>query len=234
MASSPCRHKTMPRAYSDDLRCKILQAYERAEVGLEQVANQFGVSYGFTKKIRRQQLQSGQMERPAQRVHGPASRVTEPVQQFLRMQLQQQPDLTLAELGQGLQQSLHVGLSKTRLCLELQRMRLRRKKIPPRPRTRERGRPPPSSVVVGADHSDRSPPPGLCGRERSHHGDDPSLRTCAAWRTGARRRSGRALAHSHPAGCDHRRRSTRDHDHRIAHRWRGFSCLVRLQRKWDC
>ena len=118
----------MPRAYSDDLRRKLLQAYERAEIGLEQLAEQFGVSYGFTKKIRRQQLRSGQMERPPQLVHGPASRVTDAVKQHLRRQLQEQPDLTLAELGQRLEQQLQVHLGKTRLCLELQRLGLRRKK----------------------------------------------------------------------------------------------------------
>ena len=128
VAISPRRHKAMPRAYSDDLRCKLLQAYERVGIGLEQLAEQFGVSYGFTKKIRRQQLRSGQMERPLQRVHGPVSRVTDAVKQYLRQQLQDQPDLTLAELGQRLEQHLQVKLSKTRLCLELQRLGLRRKK----------------------------------------------------------------------------------------------------------
>ena len=118
----------MPRAYSDDLRCKLLLAYERAGSVLEQLAEQFGVSYGFTKKIRRQQLRSGQMERPLQRVHGPVSRVTDSVKQHLRQQLQGQPDLTLAELGQRLEHHLQVKLSKTRLCLELQRLGLRRKK----------------------------------------------------------------------------------------------------------
>lgn len=118
----------MPKAYSDDLRCKILQAYEGAEIGLEQLANQFGVSYGFTKKIRRQQLRSGGMERVPQRLHGPASRATEPVKQYVRRQLQAQPDLTLAELGQRLEQSMHVQLSKTRLWEVLQRLGLRRKK----------------------------------------------------------------------------------------------------------
>lgn len=118
----------MPRAYSDDLRCKILQAYEGADIGLEQLAKQFGVSYGFTKKIRRQQLRSGQMERPPQRLHGPMSRVTDAVKQHLRRQLQDQPDLTLAELGQRLEQQIQVQLRKTRLCLELQRLGLRRKK----------------------------------------------------------------------------------------------------------
>lgn len=118
----------MPRAYSDDLRCKLLQAYERAEVGLEQLADQFGVSYGFTKKIRRQQLQSGHMERPPQSRHGPVSRVTAQVEQQLRVELHDQPDLTLAELGQRLDETMHVRLSKSRLWVELQRLGLRRKK----------------------------------------------------------------------------------------------------------
>jgi transposase len=118
----------MPRAYSNDLRCKILQAYAGAEIGLEQLGKRFGVSYGFAKKIRRQQLKWGQMERPPQRAHGPVSRVTEAVQQHLRRQLQEQPDLTLVELGQGLERQMQVRLSKTRLCLELQRLGLRRKK----------------------------------------------------------------------------------------------------------
>lgn len=120
----------MPRAYSDDLRCKILQVYERAEMGLEQLAGQFGVSYGFTKKIRRQQLQSGQMERLPQLRHGPVSRATPAVQQQLRSQLQRQPDLTLAELGQRLQQTTQVRLSKTRLWVVLQGLGLGRKKNP--------------------------------------------------------------------------------------------------------
>jgi len=131
----------MPGAYSDDLRRKILQVYERAELSLEQLAEQFGVSYGFTKKIRRQQLRTGQMERRPQRVHGPASRVTEAVRQYLRQQLRRQPDRTLAELGQGLKESLQVQLSQTRLSLELQRMELRRKKNPSTPPNGTRKKP---------------------------------------------------------------------------------------------
>jgi transposase len=118
----------MPRAYSDDLRCKILQAYERSDAGLEKLAEQFGVSYGYTKKIRRQQLQSGQRERVAQARYGPASRVTAEIQEQLRAELRRQPDLTLAELGAHLEQSKRLRLSKTRLAEVLIRLGLRRKK----------------------------------------------------------------------------------------------------------
>jgi len=118
----------MPQAYSDDLRCKLLQFYERNKVGLEEVAEVFGVSYGFAKKIRRQQLLTGQMERPVQVRHGPVSRVTAEVEQQLRAELRHQPDLTLAELGARLQQSRRLRLSKTRLAEVLTRLGLRRKK----------------------------------------------------------------------------------------------------------
>jgi transposase len=118
----------MPRPYSDDLRCKLLQVYERSDLGLEELAEQFGVSYGYTKKIRRQQLQSGQRERVPQSRYGPVSRVSAAVQAQLRAELRRQPDLTLAELGERLQHSLGLRLSKTRWSEVLLRLGLRRKK----------------------------------------------------------------------------------------------------------
>jgi transposase len=116
------------RAYSDDLRAKILGAYERGRLGLEALAEQFGVSYGYTKKIRRQQLQTGQVERPRQWRHGPVSRVTPEVEEQLRQELRRQPDLTLQELAERLQQSRQLRLSRNRLWQVLKRLGLRRKK----------------------------------------------------------------------------------------------------------
>ena len=86
------------RAYSDDLRCKLLEAYEAGRGSLQELAKQFGVSWGYSKKIRAQQLKTGQKERPSQSRHGPASRLTPAVEQQLRSALRQQPDLTLAEM----------------------------------------------------------------------------------------------------------------------------------------
>jgi len=116
------------RAYSDDLRGKILRAYERGRLGLEALAEQFGVSYGYTKKIRRQQLQSGRVEGVPQARHGPVSRVTPEVEEELRRALRRQPDLTLRELAEGVEQSHRLRLSRTRLWTVLRRLGLRRKK----------------------------------------------------------------------------------------------------------
>ena len=131
----------MAKAYSDDLRGKILQTYEEGDLGLEEVAEQFCVSYGYTKKIRRQQLQSGQMERKPQTRYGPVSRVTPQVEEQLRSEVRKQPDVTLWELAQRLQQSRGIVLRKSRLGQVLERLRLRRKKNPARLRTRQRPSP---------------------------------------------------------------------------------------------
>jgi transposase len=120
--------QSMPRAYSDDLRCKLLEGYEAGRGTLRELATQFGVSWGYSKKIRAQQLRSGQKERPKQSQHGPASRVSPLVQQQLRSALRQQPDLTLAELQQRIEQTTGVGLSRSWLWLWLQRLGLRHKK----------------------------------------------------------------------------------------------------------
>ena len=118
----------MPRAYSDDLRCKLLEAYEAGQGSLQELAKLFRVSWGYSKKIRGQQLRTERKERPQQLRHGPASRLTPAVEQQLRSALRQQPDLTLAEVQQRLAERAGISLSRSRLWVWLQRLGLRHKK----------------------------------------------------------------------------------------------------------
>ena len=118
----------MPQPYSDDLRRKLLEAYEASQVSLPELAKQFGVSWGYSKKIRAQQLRTGRKERPPQKRHGPVGRVTPQMQQQLRSAVRQQPDVTLAELQQRIQHSTGVELGRSWLWVWLQRLGLRHKK----------------------------------------------------------------------------------------------------------
>jgi transposase len=118
----------MPRAYSDDLRTKLLRAYAAGRGSLHQLASQFGVSYGYTKKIRRQQLQSGQMERPRQLRHGPTGLLSAEIKQYLRAAVAKQPDVTLAELKQQLRKAHQIEISQSRLWYWLRGLGLRHKK----------------------------------------------------------------------------------------------------------
>ena len=101
----------MAKWYADDLRRKLLQAYDREEGTLEQLARRFSVSAAWAWKISAQRKRSGQMERVEQR-RGGSRKVTAEVEQRLRSWVQGQPDLTLAELQQKLAKTHHLQVSK--------------------------------------------------------------------------------------------------------------------------
>ena len=42
---------SMPRAYSDDLRCKLLEAYKAGRGSLQELGKQFGVSWGTARRF---------------------------------------------------------------------------------------------------------------------------------------------------------------------------------------
>jgi transposase len=124
----------MAQPLSDDLRCRILEAYERKEGSQQQLAQRFGVGFEYVRKIRRQLRRSGKKERVAQARHGPQSRIGEPVKEQLRSWLKEQPDRTLAELGGQLRLS-GVEAGRSRISQVLSAMGLRLKKSPSTPRS---------------------------------------------------------------------------------------------------
>jgi transposase len=125
----------MAGAYSNDVRRKFLQAYEHGKGTLEELADQFGVSLGWAKKVSARHSRTGEIDGPVWR-HGPPSRVTPAVQDWLRTRIRQQPDLTLLELQQQLHQMQDLGLSIGRLWLALRQMGLRLKKSRSTPKNR--------------------------------------------------------------------------------------------------
>jgi transposase len=125
----------MARPYANDLRRKFLQAYEQGQGTLGELAEQFGVSEGWAKKISATRTRTGQIDRPPWR-RGPVSRVTAAVQTWLKEQIRQQPDLTLMELQEQLQASQGVRLSIGRMWLALRQMGLRLKKSRSTPRNK--------------------------------------------------------------------------------------------------
>lgn len=132
----------MAKAYSDDLRRKLLEAHDRGEGSLRELAKRFGVSVPWAWKISRQRKRTGQMERIEQR-HGPPSRIPAKVQANLRELVGQQPDATLMELQERLWASERIRISFQHLWRVLQRMGLRLKKSrsTPKSKTRRRSKP---------------------------------------------------------------------------------------------
>ena len=117
----------MPQPYSQDLRRKILDAYERKEGSLAELAVRFSVSHGYTKKIRQHQHRTDQKTPPVPKQRA-APKVTAAVEQQVRRLTEVHPDATLAALGDRLGAAQGPRLSLARLCTLLQKLNLPRKK----------------------------------------------------------------------------------------------------------
>jgi transposase len=117
----------MARAYSDDLRRKFVEAHERGEGSLGELARRFGVSEGWAEKVSAARHRTGRIERPAGRKRGRKSRITAEVIEYLRSQVKRQPDRTLVELQADLRESQSVEIGITWLWIVLRQMGLRLK-----------------------------------------------------------------------------------------------------------
>jgi transposase len=117
----------MAKPYGDDLRRKILEAYQQGEGTEAELARRFRVSLGYVEKIRGQQLRTGRMERVPHRP-GRKPKFTVPVRERLRDWLRHQPDLTLAELQEKLLDQVQLPVSRPSLWVVLKKMGWRLKK----------------------------------------------------------------------------------------------------------
>lgn len=138
----------MGRAYSDDLRVRILEADARGEGSCRVLALRFGVSWEYVRKLRRQHAETGQKERVVQSRHGVQSRVTPEVKAHLLALIEAQADLTLAELRDRIRVDKGVSMSWGLLHLWVVRLGVRLKKSRS---TRSSGTPKPT--VSGAPSS---------------------------------------------------------------------------------
>ena len=118
----------MARAYSDDLRRKLLEAYEEKAGSLTELAARFRVSVSWAKTISATRKRTGRMEKPPAGPRGPRSRLTPAVREQLRGWISQQPDLTLMEMRQRLSAELQLSVSMGRLWTVIREMGLRLKK----------------------------------------------------------------------------------------------------------
>ena len=130
----------MARAYSNDLRRKFLQAYDKGKGTLGELAERFQVSVGWAKKISARRTRTGEIDRLPWR-RGRVSRVTAVVEEWIRQQVRRQPDLTLRELQQQLEEAQGLRLSIGRWWRVLRQMGLRLKKSrsTPKNKTRRKG-----------------------------------------------------------------------------------------------
>ncbi len=115
------------KAYSLDLRQRVLAACQSAERTLPQVATQFSVSVSFISKLLHRQRTGASVAALPHR-GGPAPILGAGALGQLTECLQQQPDATLAELGQALVAAGGPAVSRATLSRAVTGLGWRRKK----------------------------------------------------------------------------------------------------------
>jgi transposase len=117
----------MGKPLGDDLRRKLLFAYDQGEGTLEELAGRFLVSVGWAKKISAARNRTGQAERvPHKPGRKPAAGAE--AQQQVRAWFVEQPDLTLSEVRQKLLSEAGISLSLPQIWKLLRKLGLRLKK----------------------------------------------------------------------------------------------------------
>jgi transposase len=98
------------KAYSIDLRQKMVEAYAKGGISQRDLAKNFGVALSFVHKLLKRYRESGSVA-PKQRTVQTPTKLNAEQLDVLRELVEAQPDATLAELCERLQQQTGVGIS---------------------------------------------------------------------------------------------------------------------------
>lgn len=115
------------KAYSLDLRQRVVAAYEKGTGSLAEVAEQFNVGQTFLKKMLRQKRERGTVA-PLAHGGGRQTALSEKERRLLRQQVKEQPDITLVELQEHLAAKAGLTVSVPTIHRTLRTFRLSHKK----------------------------------------------------------------------------------------------------------
>lgn len=115
------------KAYSLDLRQRIVEAYKNQEESVRSCARRFKVSPSYVQKLLKQHQQQGNLEPLAHGGGLPAKLALQ--EELVRQLLEEENDATLAQLCQKIEQRTGgINVSQSTLCRFLLRLNLTRKK----------------------------------------------------------------------------------------------------------
>lgn len=124
------------KAYSLDLRQKIVTAYAQGDRSQRQLAQQFGVALSFIEKLLKQQRETGSIA-PKVRTKQTPTKLNDEQLQVLAQLVGAQNDATLDELRYQLKQKTGVLIGRSTVDRMLTKLNLTVKKTTPSHRERE-------------------------------------------------------------------------------------------------
>ena len=141
------------KAYSLDLRQKIVDAYAEGNISQRQLAKQFRVTLSFIEKLLKQQREIGSIA-PKQRTRQTPRKLTDEHLKVLEQLVEEQNDATLEELRARLEQRTGVCIGRSTVDRMLVKLDLTVKKNISSNRKRERTRTTATSSVLatGCEH----------------------------------------------------------------------------------
>ena len=115
------------RAYSDDLRLRIIKMIQANELSQAEIAEHFSVSLPFVEKLWHRFRTTGNYQ--AKAFAGGVKRLLKDDENLLRELVKEQSDLTLAELCERVSKATgKPPVTTATMCVELQRLKLPLKK----------------------------------------------------------------------------------------------------------
>lgn len=115
------------KAYSLDLRQRVVAATEQGQGTIAEVAEMFQVGTAFVKKVLRLHRQGESLE-PKPHGGGAQAALNDEQRAMLGAAVETRRDATLAELKDFLHAECQVAVSQATICRELQNLNLPRKK----------------------------------------------------------------------------------------------------------
>lgn len=107
------------KPYSKDLRLKVLDAVDRG-MDRKEVAGMFGVSLASVKRWLKRRRETGDVE--ARRLPGPPARKRAALLEWLPLQLESNPDLTLDEHREAFGEDSGIEVSRATMCRTIPRL----------------------------------------------------------------------------------------------------------------
>ncbi len=125
----------MARAYSSDLRSRIINTYNQGQISIRETARQFQVSKNFVVELLKLWRGTGSV---APRPHGGGKPSKFAPSQVIILEeiVEQNNDATLEELAKLLEEKCGLSVSPSSICRQLQKLNLTLKKNSPSPNSR--------------------------------------------------------------------------------------------------
>ena len=114
------RHHGRMKAYSEDLRRKVVEAVQQRRMGKSEAARSFGVSLSSVKRYVGKARQGDSL---SPRKHpGPRPKIDEKARRLLEADVEERPAVSLRERGRFLERVAGVSVSESTLSRILRRM----------------------------------------------------------------------------------------------------------------